>query len=239
MVIQIHNLSVNEFGKTATFQVNQGEVMALTGEKQEECYEILAQLSGGKKTKGEICLDGKRIILRSKQQAILAGIGIITGESRKEIFPNLTLMENLLLMQYRYNSYLRRLLKKKSLRFLAFEYAEIFQIPRNLLIKRVNDIDQDIKNILPFLRWIVAKPKVLLLEDPFADADAITGAKMVQYIRLLQAQKTAVIFYSPFTIDLSNLCNSIYDIESGRNNCCKSAVGQPFAGTDSTSRTIE
>ena len=69
---------------------------------------------------------------------------------------------------------------------------------------------------LAFGRAILHYPAVLLLVEPLAGCDAASSAWLGGLIRQLGSQGTAVLILAPGVAGLSNLCQTVHEMERGR-----------------------
>ena len=78
----------------ASFELKRGEVHCLCGENGAGKSTLVKILAGGTRPDaGEIALDGQPIHLKTPQEGISLGIGVVYQEL--ELMPNLSIMENI------------------------------------------------------------------------------------------------------------------------------------------------
>ena len=69
---------------------------------------------------------------------------------------------------------------------------------------------------LAFGRAILHRPAVLLLADPFAGCDAASSVLLAGLVRQLASEGAAILILSPEASSLSDLCQTIHEMEQGR-----------------------
>lgn len=215
IVMKLEHYSIPGKAKDINIEIKQGEAVGFVNKNKTVFYEIINALSGRIKTEGNVWLNGKKLVIKSWQDAFDSGIGRIDGNYTEQVFLNFTLAENLVLMIYPdCVGAGRQALNRRMLKFAAHEYAQMFQIDLSYLDKPLSEFDEQFLLIVLMMRWVIAKPKVLLLNNVFAYADVVIRDAVLSYIQMLKNQGTAIIIYSPILSEINQFCDRIYEIEA-------------------------
>jgi branched-chain amino acid transport system ATP-binding protein len=138
-------------------EVKKGEIVSLLGSNGAGKTTTLKAISGVvKPTSGKIVFNGEDI--SRKEPSYIVSKGIIHVPEGRHIFPGLTVRENLLLGAYmRVDKETRKDIEK------VFKYFPILEERKNQLAGTLSGGEQQ---ILAIGRGLMAKPKLLLLDEP-------------------------------------------------------------------------
>ncbi len=93
-----------------------------------------------------------------------------------------------------------------------FEYMSIDMEDRDKLLK---DYSHGMKNKMQMLINIIAKPNILLLDEPLTSLDVVTAEEMKQILRSLK--KDSITIFSTHIMDLAiDLCDEIVLLSQGK-----------------------
>ncbi|KRK36728.1 ABC transporter ATP-binding protein [Loigolactobacillus bifermentans] len=189
MLLKVEDLSVN-YGvihavKSVNFEVNEGEIVSLIGANGAGKTTILKTISGlMKPADGKIIYEGKEI-QKEKSQNIVAG-GISQVPEGRHIFPGLSVMENLQM-----GAFLR-----KDRDALKKDYDNVFdRFP--VLGERKNQdaatLSGGEQQMLAMGRALMAKPKLLLMDEPSMGLAPIFINEIFDIIQAIQKQGTTIL----------------------------------------------
>ena len=138
-----------------SFEVKTGEVTTLLGRNGVGKTTLLKSLMGLVKTKsGSITFDGKDITHLPPHERVKAGIGFVP--QGREIFPRLTVEENLLM----------GLATKKGGTAIPARIFEMFPVLKDMLHRRGGDLSGGQQQQLAIGRALAMGPKLLILDEP-------------------------------------------------------------------------
>lgn len=162
-MLEIKNLSIYHGAVAAvlgiSFQVGQGELTAILGANGAGKSSTLLAIAGAlTPTKGQIILDGKDVTSSSPEKMVRAGVAM-TPETR-DIFPDLTVDENLRLGAY------TRLHDKKGVANDFERMFELFPILRERLTQPAGTLSGGEQQMLVIARAMMSRPSLLLLDEP-------------------------------------------------------------------------
>lgn len=151
---------------------------------------------------GEICLDGKDIIKYPTYNRAKSGIGYVP--QGREIFPQLTVEENLLLGLEAKNG-------KGSIPQWIFE---TFPILKEFLARKGGDLSGGQQQQLAIARAVIAEPKVLILDEPTEGIQPSIIQEIGVVITKLKERMAVLIVeqYLEFVMGIADYC---YVIENG------------------------
>ncbi|QDT63422.1 sugar ABC transporter ATP-binding protein [Calycomorphotria hydatis] len=201
-----------------SFELRRGEVLGFAGLMGAGRTELLECLFGISPVapEGTILLDGEPVALNSPNEAMAAGIGLVT-EDRKRLglFAHMNVRENITICTLR-DSARAGVLSGKQERAAARQGVEELGIRCdgvNALVMSLSGGNQQ-KCIIS--RWLKTQPKVLLLDDPTRGIDVGAKAEIYRVIDELAAGGMSLIVTSSELPELMTLCDRILVLCEGR-----------------------
>lgn len=197
------------------FTLNSGEIHALLGENGAGKSTLIKVLTGVEKMDlGETKLDGKRISVKSTQQAQQAGISTVYQEVN--LCPNLSVAENIFIGREPKIAGLIdwKTINKKSKKLLADLNINID------VTLALGDYSVAIQQMVAIARAIDISAKVLILDEPTSSLDASECEKLFEIMRKLKKQGMGIVFVTHFLDQVYAVSDKITILRNG------SLVGQ-------------
>lgn len=204
--------------KDIHFELSAGEVLGIAGLMGAGRTELLECLFGANTVPatGEIYLQGRRISPQHPREAIDAGIALVT-EDRKRlgIFTAMSVGQNITLcdLSSMTNAGLLSLSKQRGAAVSMVEKLKIKSAGLSPSILSLSGGNQQ-KCIVG--RWLLTRPKVLLLDDPTRGVDVGAKAELYRIIRELCNEGLGVIVTSSELPELLTLSDRIMVLAEGR-----------------------
>jgi ABC-type sugar transport system ATPase subunit len=225
VVLQVENLSIPSPPHTGrpslsniSFEVHAGEVLGVAGLLGAGRTELLEALFGASATapKGTIRLDGQAVRFHHPDQAIAAGIALVT-EDRKTLglFDRMTVAENITIRR------LSALTRAGLIDRRAERQAVTGSIDR-LAIKTagggaaITSLSGGNQQKCILARWLLIEPRILLLDEPTRGIDVGAKAEIYTLIRRLVAQGMAILLTSSELPELLTVSDRIIVLCEGR-----------------------
>lgn len=187
-------------------QIPRGKVVALMGRNGVGKTTLLKTIMGLIPARtGKIFLDNKDITFQPTDKRAKSGIGYVP--QGREIFPYLTVEENLLLG-------------------LEAKHADIFKIPedifelfpvlKNMLSRKGGNLSGGQQQQLAIARALISEPKLLLLDEPTEGIQPSIVFEIENTVRFLKEQKTISILLVEQYLDFAlRLADYYYVMEKG------------------------
>jgi branched-chain amino acid transport system ATP-binding protein len=191
--------------KGVTLHVNQGEIVTLIGSNGAGKTTTLQTISGLLRPRtGTINLNGK--LISNKPAHVVAGLGVAQAPEGRRIFNRMTVMENLELGAYSHG--------KPN----PDDMARVFGLfPR--LEERKNQIAGTMsggeQQMLAIGRALMARPSVLLLDEPSLGLSPILVDTIFQIIQDINGQGTTVLLVEQNALKALAVANRGYVIQTG------------------------
>ena len=210
-MLSVENLQVH-YGmiqaiKDVSFEVNEGEVIALIGANGAGKTTILHTVSGLlSPTKGKVMFQGQDITKIPAHKIVSLGMAHVP-EGRR-VFAQLTVLENLKLGAY------TRKDKNEMEETLKMIYK---RFPR--LEERKNQISGTLsggeQQMLAMGRALMSHPKIILMDEPSMGLSPIFVEEVFKIIRDISAEGTTVLLVEQNAKKALNIANRAYVLETG------------------------
>jgi len=192
-----------------TLDVEAGELHGLLGENGAGKSTLMKVVSGFiEADSGEVILDGRRLVLRSPDDAIEAGIGMLHQDPL--VFLPFTVLDNFLLGAPG-GVRLDRKAGERALRDAAERYGFTFDpsaLAQTLTIGERQQLE------IARLLWLGAR--VLILDEPTTGISASQRLKLFEILRLLADEGMIVIFVSHKLEEIEQLCHRVTVMRQGK-----------------------
>jgi ABC-type sugar transport system ATPase subunit len=200
-----------------SFAVRAGEVVGLAGLVGAGRSELANAIFGlDKRVRGELTIDGRPVRLHTPRDAIRHGVGLVPEDRKRQgILPFASALHNISLAT------LKRLSHLTWLR-LAAERVQGRTFFDRLRVRAPN-IDSVVAGLsggnqqkVVLARWLAARSRLLILDEPTRGVDVGAKAEIHGLIRELAAQGTAILLISSELPEILSLSDRILVLRAGR-----------------------
>lgn len=199
-----------------SFKVHAGEVVGfagLVGAGRTELARILFGANRGES--GTVWIDNERIDNRSPRQAISNGLGLVPEDRkaeglilRRSVLENITMTILPKLTRFGF-------VRSRKEREIASEFLERLSIRTPSLDQYVGKLSGGNQQKVILARWLLAKPKVLILDEPTRGIDVGAKAEIYAVIDELASRGVGIILISSELPEILGLSDRIYVMQSG------------------------
>jgi ribose transport system ATP-binding protein len=233
-VLECRNLGWNGRLRDVSLSVRAGEVVGLGGLDGQGQRELLLALFGVLRgVSGEIMVDGRPTSIASPAAARAEGIGMaLIPEDRKTegLMLPMSVRENLsfaALDRISSGGVIDRAAEERLIddmvRLLAIRTAGV-DIP-------VGALSGGNQQKVVIAKWLMRKPRIILLNDPTRGIDVGTKQELYQLLRQLADAGAAILFYSTDYDELIGCCDRVLVLYDG-------AIKRELAGEEITERAL-
>jgi len=192
------------------FNLKEGEIHALVGENGAGKSTLMKILFGmQKQTEGKVFLRGEEITIKSSQDALSRGIGMV--HQHFMLVPSLTVAENIVLgSEIKKNFFLDKNRAVEVTKELSMKY--------NLPIdpkSKVRDISVSQKQKLEILKALYRGAKILILDEPTAVLTPQEIGELFEQLTLLKESGHTIIFISHKLHEIKKLCDRLTIMRDG------------------------
>lgn len=218
MLLEIKDLSVH-YGviqalKGVSLQVEEGEIVSLIGANGAGKTTLLQTISGLlKKSGGDILFMGKSLNKANAKHIVKAGITQVP--EGRHIFPEMSVYENLLM-----GAYLRKDKDgiKKDLEMVYQRFPRL----KDRLSQDASTLSGGEQQMLAMGRALMARPKILLLDEPSMGLAPILVKEIFSIIKDINAQGTTILLVEQNAKMALSIADRAYVMETGNIVMCGS-----------------
>ncbi|MFG1213309.1 ABC transporter ATP-binding protein [Xanthobacter flavus] len=200
------------YGRTVILQglslnVGRGEVVTIIGSNGAGKTTLLRTISGlVKPTSGSIEFDGKRIDRMSPDEIV--GSGLIMVPEARQLFPVMTVRDNVLMGGY-HPSVRAGMMERFE------EVLDIFPRVRERLSQLAGSLSGGEQQMVAIARGLMAKPKLLMLDEPSLGLAPIIVGQMFDVIDRICKSGTTVLLVEQKAFHALKIADRAYVIENG------------------------
>ena len=210
MLLEIEDLRVHygkvEALKGVSLTVEEGEIVSLIGGNGAGKTTTLKTVSGVRPvTSGRIVFDGNDIVGTKPHK--LVELGLCQAPEGRGIFPGMTVMENLEM-----GAYARRQKGGPDLE----RVFDLFPRLRERRKQPGGTLSGGEQQMLAIGRALMARPRVLLLDEPSMGLAPMLVAQIFSIIREINGQGTTVLLVEQNAAQALRLAHRAYVLETGR-----------------------
>jgi L-arabinose transport system ATP-binding protein len=215
-VLRAENVHSN-WHRGVSFTIHAGEVVGFAGLVGAGRTELAKVVFGElPMNSGTIVLDGKQVAIRRPDDAIAKGIGFAPEDRKREgLILIRSVLENASL------AILRRLsrfhfVRSGLERSVVTGYVERLRVRTPSVDQEVGKLSGGNQQKVVLARWLAAKPKVLILDEPTRGIDVGAKAEIYRLIDDLANEGLGIMFISSELTELLGLADRIYVMQNGR-----------------------
>ncbi|GAA4184462.1 ABC transporter ATP-binding protein [Streptosporangium oxazolinicum] len=210
MLLEVKDIRVHygkiEALKGISVEVNEGEIVTLIGANGAGKTTTLKTISGLRGlSSGSITFDGKDISKMPGHKRVIAGLG--QAPEGRGVFPGMTVHDNLLMGAY-----------TRSGDFTA-DLAEVYELFPRLAERRTQmggTMSGGEQQMLAIGRALMAKPKVLLLDEPSMGLAPLLVQQIFEIIEEINRRGTTVLLVEQNAQQALKLAHRAYVLETGK-----------------------
>ena len=218
MLLEVKDLSVH-YGviqalKGVSLQVEEGEIVSLIGANGAGKTTLLQTISGLlKKSGGDILFMGKSLNKANAKHIVKAGITQVP--EGRHIFPEMSVYENLLM-----GAYLRKDKDgiKKDLEMVYQRFPRL----KDRLSQDASTLSGGEQQMLAMGRALMARPKILLLDEPSMGLAPILVKEIFSIIKDINSQGTTILLVEQNAKMALSIADRAYVMETGNIVMCGS-----------------
>ncbi|MBN1267557.1 MAG: sugar ABC transporter ATP-binding protein [Anaerolineales bacterium] len=196
-----------------SFKVHEGELVGIGGLRGQGQRDLLLSLFGDVRYRGRVHLFGDETRLKHPREAMKKGIALVPGDRAREgLLYIRSILENLQLPSWARYGFPLKISRAK-------EHAGEMGISLNLkmagLQEPVSSLSGGNAQKVVLGKWLMRKPKLLLLDDPTKGVDVGTKAEFYALLTRLCEEGKTILFYSSDDEELVGLSDRVLVMYDG------------------------
>ena len=218
VALEVRNLCSGKTFQNVSFKLRKGEVLGFCGLVGAGRTEVMRAVFGVDKfDSGEIFIDGKKVKIHSPKEAIRHGMAMVTEDRRGSgIIAGLSVQANVSLAYLRTICNKLTFINKKKEKADATAMREQLKIRCSSLNQVVGALSGGNQQKVIIARWLLAKPEILILDEPTRGIDVGSKSEIHRLISELAAQGMAVIVISSEMPEVMGMSDRLIVMREGR-----------------------
>lgn len=216
-VLTVRSYSRKKKFENISFSVRKGEILGIFGIMGSGRSEFLDSLFGNEKPDhGELLIQNKQVRIRSPRDAMKTGMALVTEDRKTSgLLLNASVRDNVSLPSLRA---LTRLLcidrwqemkqVENAVKFLDIRTPTVHQLVKNLSGGNQQKV--------VFGKWVVTRPKILLLDEPTRGIDVGAKREIYKFMSEFASQGNVVIMISSELPEVLGMSDRIIVFKNGR-----------------------
>jgi ribose transport system ATP-binding protein len=217
VILEYEGVFLKRKAADINLKIYKGEVLGIGGLAGMGQIELAGAAFGLEKIeKGNIIFEGKNFRNISPLNAINQGINFLSSDRRgKMLFMNRSIRENIAIGTLKSRQKLGVINLKAELKVISDKIKE-YNIVTSGKEQEVQFLSGGNQQKVILARWLVRKPKLLILDEPTQGIDVGTKEDIYRRIRELADEGLAIIVILSDMIELIGLCDRIAVMHEGR-----------------------
>ena len=192
---------------SCSINVNKGEIVAILGPNGAGKSTAMKAMLGLLKLKsGSVIIDGKDISSLSPQDRVKCGISFVP--QTKNVFPGLTVKENLEIGAF---------LRNEDLNKIIEEIFSLFPILKEKSSQMVGELSGGQRQQVALGRALMIRPSVLMLDEPTAGVSPIVMDELFDHIIKVKETNVAIIMVEQNAKQALSISHRGYVLVTGKN----------------------
>ncbi|TBN14159.1 sugar ABC transporter ATP-binding protein [Agrobacterium cavarae] len=218
VILEVRNLTIPGVFHDISFSLRRGEILGLAGLVGSKRSNVAEALFGVHPAQsGEILIDNNPVTINSPNEAMAYGMAFLT-EDRKETgcFLTLDCLENIQSALITRSHVKVGFVDQKTVTKLAEEMAVKLRVKTPNLHEIVENLSGGNQQKLLIARWLLTKPRILILDEPTRGIDVGAKSEIHRLITGLAAEGVAVLMISSELPEVLGMSDRIMVMHEGR-----------------------
>ncbi|HEY6540787.1 MAG TPA: sugar ABC transporter ATP-binding protein, partial [Ktedonobacteraceae bacterium] len=232
VVLEVRHLTRPGVFADVSFQLRRGEILGFAGLVGAGRTEVARVLFGiDRAESGEVWLKGKKVQIRSPQQAMHSGIAYVPEDRHQQgLVMNFSIASNVTLPILQQVSRLG-LIQPRREQKIAGEYSRQLQVRSTGVEQLVNALSGGNQQKVVLSKWLATNPSVLILDEPTRGIDVGAKAEVHRIISELASSGLAIILISSELPEVLAMADQVIVLHEGR-------VTGTFARSEATQERV-
>lgn len=217
-VLTVRNLTQKDKFHDISFGVRRGEILGVAGLVGAGRSEVMESLFGMTSfDSGEVLIDGVPTKISSPSVAIEKGLAFLTEDRKKSgLFLVLSVMENMSIVNMPEYSAKGGFVSHVQMAKDCMEQIRRLNIKTPTMDQIINNLSGGNQQKVLIARWLLAQPKILILDEPTRGIDVGAKAEIYRLISELANRGVAIIMVSSELPEILGMSDRVMVMHEGR-----------------------
>jgi ABC-type sugar transport system ATPase subunit len=201
-----------------SFTVQRGEILGIAGLVGAGRTELARAIFGADPfDSGEIMVDGQPTTIRSPQDAIRHGVGLVPEDRKQQaLFLALAVRQNLSMASLRSLTHWGGFVRERDEKNLVEGFRQTLNIRMISAEQKILNLSGGNQQKVVIARWLALQPKVLIVDEPTRGIDIAAKAEVHQLLDEMARSGIAVIMISSELPEIIGMSDRIITMREGR-----------------------
>jgi ribose transport system ATP-binding protein len=217
VVLEVEHASRKGLFEDVSFKVREGEIVGFSGLMGSGRTEIMRALFGlDRLDQGDICMFGKKAVIRKPVDAVKHGIGFITEDRKDEgLILDFSVRENMVLPSLSgFTS--KGIISAQKEKMFVDALVKRLQIKTHSSETAAGNLSGGNQQKVVIAKWVGIGPKLLILDEPTRGVDVGAKREIYQLMNELTGHGVAIIMVSSELPEVLGMSDRIVVVHEGR-----------------------
>lgn len=217
IIMSVRGLTIEGLFHDISFDLREGEILGIAGLMGAGRTEVVETIFGYRKMdRGEIHIEGKKVNIKSPEEAIKYKMAFLTEDRKKTgLFLPLSVRDNMVVTCI--SKYIKGLLlNKKEIELVCNDQKNSLSIKTPSLNQTVDNLSGGNQQKVLIARWLLTEPKIFIVDEPTRGIDVGSKAEIHRLLSQLAQQGRAVIMISSELPEILGMSDRIIVMHEGR-----------------------
>ncbi len=217
-VLTVRNLTRNGVFENISFGLRRGEILGVAGLVGAGRSEVMESLFGmTPHDSGEILIDGMLAEIDAPATAIEKGLAFLTEDRKKSgLFLVLSVLENMSIVNMEQYSNKGGFISHVKMAQDCLQQIHRLNIKTPTMDQIINNLSGGNQQKVLIARWLLAQPKILILDEPTRGIDVGAKAEIYRLISELASRGVAIIMVSSELPEILGMSDRVMVMHGGR-----------------------
>lgn len=217
-VLRVSGLRRSGWFQDISFAVKRGEILGVAGLVGAGRSEVMESLFGMHPAEGgEIYIEGLPVKIDSPSKAIEQGLAFLTEDRKKSgLFLVLSVVENMSIVNLSAYTSKNGFVSQGQMAKDCMEQINRLNIKTPTMDQIINNLSGGNQQKVLIARWLLAQPKILILDEPTRGIDVGAKAEIYRLISELAHRGVAIILVSSELPEILGMSDRVMVMHGGR-----------------------